>query len=481
MKRKGYIYCFILVLFFCCPMAIHGQSRISIDTSHKYQGMNASFARGYEPAIEKNTMLLAVPFLTEESMQKNQIRVGIDFDKEENGPFFYRNYQKKVNQQDNGVYLYQCKLKLKKDRVNGLYPLRLWAEGKPKKQKEAIRQEFTIYVEITDGISEKSGTDDKDLTAVLPEEENFVGEATIPMPEETGQPAGEEKNSQPRLLVGHNNLQGNSLEAGSSQFWNISIQNCSSHSAVENIKITLLTENRDIIFEKTAWYFEKTAAKAEMDLSQKISAAKKASAESVPVQFQIEYEDGKGNSYSSTETVNLWINQPQNAELSGLTFPENIYASDTAVLSFQIQNTGLATVYNARVRLEGKGLFPRGELFLGNLEGGTSQPGELQIFAGTLDMDNQGTVIEEGGDKYGDTTGLVTFSYEDEQGKVIEQTQEIHTSIQEPEIVELKVEKEKPQTNQWWITIGAGMFLVLVLVIIWLYLRMKYYQKMNQW
>ena len=75
----------------------------------------------------------------------------------------------------------------------------------------------------------------------------------------------------------------------------------------------------------------------------------------------------------------------------------------------------------------------------------------------------------------------MTFSYEDEQGKVIEQTQEIHTSIQEPEIVELKVEKEKPQTNQWWITIGAGMFLVLVLVIIWLYLRMKYYQKMNQW
>lgn len=445
MKRKGSIYCFILVFLFCCPMDIHGQSRISIDASHKYQGMNASFARGYEPAIEKNTMVLVVPFLTEDSMQQNQIRVGIDFEKEENGPFYYKNYQKQVKRQDNGVYLYQCKLKLKNDRVNGQYPLHLWAEGKPKQQEESIRQEFTIYVEITDGISEESGKDDKDLPMDLPEEENFVGEEPIPMPEETGQTAGEEKNSQPRLLICQNSLQGNSLEAGSSQFWNISMQNCSSHSAVENVKITLLTENRDIIFEKTAWYFEKTAAKAGMDLSQKISTAKKASAESVPVQFQIEYEDGKGNSYSSTETVNLWINQPQHAELSGLTFPENIYASDTAVLSFQIQNTGLATVYNAKVRLEGKGLFPRGELFLGNLEGGTSQPGELQVFAGTLDMDNQGTVIEEGGDKYGDTIGLVTFSYEDEQGQVIEQTQEIHTSIEEPEIVELKVERRSPR------------------------------------
>ena len=117
---------------------------------------------------------------------------------------------------------------------------------------------------------------------------------------------------------------------------------------------------------------------------------------------------------------------------------------------------------------------------MGNLEGGVSQPGELQVFAGTLDMDSKGNVIEGGGEKYGDTAGTVTFSYEDEQGQVIEQVMEIHTSIQEPEIVELKVEKEAPETNQWWITIVAGLVLALVLVIIWLYLRLKYYQRMGQ-
>ena len=95
-------------------------------------------------------------------------------------------------------------------------------------------------------------------------------------------------------------------------------------------------------------------------------------------------------------------------------------------------------------------------------------------------MDNQGNIIEEGGEKYGDTSGVVTFSYEDEQGQVIEQSMEVHTSIKEPEIVELKVEKEVPETNQWWITIVAGIILALVLVVIWLYLRMKYYQTMRQ-
>ena len=64
--------------------------------------------------------------------------------------------------------------------------------------------------------------------------------------------------------------------------------------------------------------------------------------------------------------------------------------------------------------------------------------------------------------------------------QVIEQSMEVHTSIKEPEIVELKVEKEVPETNQWWITIVAGIILALVLVVIWLYLRMKYYQTMRQ-
>ncbi len=106
-------------------------------------------------------------------------------------------------------------------------------------------------------------------------------------------------------------------------------------------------------------------------------------------------------------------------------------------------------------------------------------PGELQVFVGTLDMDAQGTLIEGATEKYGDTIGTVVFSYENAQGEVTEQTQEIHTLIEEPQIVELKVEKEVPKTNQWWITIVAGIMLLLILVIIWLYLRLRFYQRMR--
>lgn len=82
--------------------------------------------------------------------------------------------------------------------------------------------------------------------------------------------------------------------------------------------------------------------------------------------------------------------------------------------------------------------------------------------------------------KYGDTTGTVVFSYENEQGKPVETSQELHTSIKKPQVVKLKVEKEAPKTNQWWITILAVIFLVLILIIIWLYLRMKHYWRVSE-
>ena len=58
-------------------------------------------------------------------------------------------------------------------------------------------------------------------------------------------------------------------------------------------------------------------------------------------------------------------------------------------------------------------------------------------------------------------------------------SREIHTTIREAETVKLEIEEQKPKTNQWWITIVFFVVLALLLVIIWLYLRMKHYQKMR--
>lgn len=519
-NKRGLVRCLTLLsvlLFLSCPLGSYAQSEefaedsqtsaengetmesdgqsvtngISIDSSHKYQGMDAPFAKGYEPSVRKNEMTLVIPFVSDIKLDKNRITVGIDFESGQSSPFYYKTYRKQVKQSGEGVFLYKCRLKLKKDRMNGQYPLHLWAEGKT--GGSLIRQEFTIYVEITDGtprIGDASAPDvipdygaNADGSEELPGGEDMSGEEGLQavgedMPE-SAQPSAAEKNSQPRLMVCQNSLQGNALEAGTSSVWNISVQNCSSHSSVENVKITLLCESKDIVFEKNAWYFEKTQPKKTMELSQNLTVAKKASTEPVAVQFQIEYEDAKGGSYSTAEEVRLLVRQPQQAAISNLSFPKQVYATDTEFLNFQVQNTGLSTIFNVSVRLEAKGLFPQSEVFLGNIEGGNSADGEQKVYVGTLNMDEEGNISEEG-EKYGDTSGVVILSYENEQGEVTEQKLELHTSIQQAESVELTIEEQKPKSNQWWITIVFFVITALLLVIVWLYLRMKYYQRVGR-
>lgn len=451
---------------------------ISIETNRKYEGMKHSFSKGYEPSIRKNTMFLVVPFTTKAKLESDRMIVGISFEREENSPFYYKNYQKKVKQSEDGVYLYQCQIKLKEDRINGQYPLRLSVQAQT--EDTVFRQDFTIYVEITDGKS-SSGEE--------PEHTDFSDETERTdemVPPDTGEDAGSmgqgsdsaaEITHQPRVMISANSLQGGAVSAGSSTPWSVSVKNCSSSQSLENMKITLLSENKDIILEKTSWYFSRMGAGTAVELSQNLTVGKKAPAEPVSLQFQFEYEDKKGNAYTSSETVNLSIRQIPQAELVNLSFPESIYEADTDFLTFQIQNTGLAVLYNVKVRLEGKGLFPDKELFLGTVEAGASADGEIKVFAGTLNMDYEGNIIDEDGKKYGETAGTVIFSYENEQGELTEQSQEVYTSIKKPQIVELKVEKEAPKTNQWWITIIILILIVLILIICWLYLRMSYYRK----
>ena len=158
-KLDGTCKCFclflgMLCLFFFLPIPARAEGMIVIDANKKYEGMEASFAQGYEPAIQKNTMTLVVPFMMKQETEQDRIVVGISFEREENSPFYYKNYQKKVKKSEDGIYLYRCRIQLKEDRVNGQYPLRLWVQAET--SEERLQQEFNIYVEITDGIPKVS-------------------------------------------------------------------------------------------------------------------------------------------------------------------------------------------------------------------------------------------------------------------------------------------------------------------------------------
>ena len=206
-------------------------------------------------------------------------------------------------------------------------------------------------------------------------------------------------------------------------------------------------------------------------------ALKKALAEAAIIQFQFEYEDKQGNGYTCTESVSLSVVQEQQGEIVNLAFPDIVYSSDTNPCTFQVYNSGLSTLYNVKVSLKGRGLFPTKDMFFGNLEEGDSQEGEIPVFTGTLDMEENGE--ETGvGEKYGNTVATVLFSYENENGEVIEREQQINVEIKKPKQVNLKIENEVKKTNQWWISIIIIAFIVLIFVIAWLYIGMRRYKRL---
>lgn len=347
-------------------------------------------------------------------------------------------------------------------------------------EQEQVKPEITEQ-QSTEQVTENTVSEEPPTTEKIKEkkkEEKKAGseKKKDSETEEKDDATEEEINHQPRILIADNSLQIKSLEAGKDTKWALTVKNYGS-KAVENMKVTLLSESADIQFEKTSWYQGYLGTGGVMDLSQTVSVRKKAAAEPVSVQFQFEYEDDKGNSYTAAEAVSLSVNQPQKAEIVNISFPELVYSSDTNALTFQILNTGLSDIYNARVVVEGKGLFPVQDAFLGNIPAGESKDGEMQIFIGTLDMDEEGKQPEDKGGKYGAVNGAVTFSFEDENGEIKEQKLDIHTEIKEPQVVELKIEKEKKETNQWWITVIVILILTLVLVIAGLYLRLQYFKK----
>ena len=78
-RRKATSLVLIALILFGIAVPVHGESRIRIDSAKEYEGMEHSFSGGYEPAITENTMLLVVPFVTEEALKENRIWVGVTF------------------------------------------------------------------------------------------------------------------------------------------------------------------------------------------------------------------------------------------------------------------------------------------------------------------------------------------------------------------------------------------------------------------
>ncbi len=489
-----------------------GEVYLGIDSSHAYETMNKPFSQGYLPAVEGDIVRLAVPFTSSGPLEGDRITVRLVL--EEDGPFDYANYEKTVEKQQYTfgeeqmeTYLYLCDVGLDRERINGKYPVTVQAEGVDTGGRR-VQLECRLYVTVTDGQDPgqsqdsqqnkeeeqngqeeagqdhpgdplKEGADGTDQGNFAGPEEEEPGSLEEPdagvegmtVFDGTDSPGGDmaaaaedgEVIHQPKMILEPGNLAGCTLEAGGETSLAPVFRNRSRDQKICNLEVTAAPVSEMVMLKNTSFYFETVAPQETIELSLEAVVSPQAEQGSTAVDLTFEYENEEETAYTGTERLWLNVRQPVQVSLEGVQLPETVYSTETASLPVQIRNLGRAPVYNVQAKLEGRGLFPTETVFAGNMEAGTASEGIMEIYVGNRCMEEIGQETEGSDEeKYGSTTAVLTLTYEDAFGQEYSQTQELSTVIQKPEVTQLKVEKSRAKTNQWW----AAILLVLALATV---------------
>lgn len=515
---------------------------LEIDTAHVYENMKTSYAQGYIPVVENDTVHLVVPFLAQEELRGDRLTAGISMS--ENAPFVYANFQKEVKkeiclfEERIEVYLFQCDIVLEKVRKNGKYPVIVQASGYTE-TGAPVQGAYQLYITIADGTGgdppepdtpgNEPGHDepvtepqtnepvtepqpntpttepqpdgpDEPVTPVTPEEPDTEEPQTEPvtgdpsaLPADGGYTGGggysggsysggdyggaaetEKIYHQPKLLLESNSLSGQRIQAGQEKEFVTVFANTSQSDSIYNLKVTLKPADNSLSLTTTSFYFSRVYPQETIALTTGAAAAAGAGSGQQAVTFSFEYENEKGTVYNATEDVFLEIYQPAQAVLEGFALPSKVYSQETVETAVRIRNTGKTAIYQARIELNAPGLFATEAVTAGNVEAGAVFDGSMRIYVGNKNMESISQYDAEAGESaYGQTAGTLTLTYEDADGEVYTQTQEFTTVIEKPQIVELTVEKETVQTNEWYGAVLMLLVLLFLLIIAILGLRLK--------
>lgn len=423
-----------------------GVAELTIDNRHVYKGMDASYARGYVPKVKKNKVVLVLPLRAKQKLARKQMTVSVAFGGAESEPFVYKNYEKTVSfgyhktagrSGKKGCYLVSFALQLKKERVNGSYPVTLSVRAEDEMGNE-IRQDFTVYVTITDG---------KNAGA-----ETAQGERQEEVPQFA-----------PKVMIDSYRFSKKHIMCGEKVTAKVTLHNTSSSEPVKNMLVSVAPgENVELLGKTASRYVERLGAGKTVTLSFDFRVSAGASRGQYNIDVTIDYSDKKANSYTAQGAIKVLAEQPVQIEIAQVPIPDKIQVGETVELQAQAMNLGKGKIYNVRAVLEAEGLTPSGTAFIGDMEPGTSMVGSMELTADGLSGDSL----------YGTAQGKITFFYEDEAGNEMTQEQQFETSILSP-FSEENGEEKADDTKQWWVIMAVITFLLVQAAVVFFMRKAK--------
>ncbi|MDE6760930.1 MAG: hypothetical protein K2J90_09670 [Lachnospiraceae bacterium] len=268
--------------------------------------------------------------------------------------------------------------------------------------------------------------------------------------------------AQPRVMVSDYLVKEGEVVSGKEFTLTLTLSNTAS-KAVKNIKLTISTENGELLPQKGAGteYVEQIDAYSEEKLTFKMKAANGLEEKAYKLSVKTEYESSGGMGYTVDETVFIPVILEQRLTVTDIFLAEDmVELGDTVEISAAINNLGEGTLYNVSAMIEGDNL-DRMMTYVGNIESGKS---------GTLDALTKAVVVTEGMH----TKNKMIISYEDKKGNKYESEAEIGVTVLEPVYENLEKVKESRDSSHIIKVIVKIIFaIVIIAAIIWFFIRRK--------
>lgn len=421
-----------------------GGTAFAIDSKNIYEGMTASYAKGYVPKVSGNKAIVVLPLLSKKEIKNKRMTASLQLPESQTQPFVCKNYEKSVSfgyyqtgynkttrkEKKTGCYLVFFYLNLKKKRYNGSYPLTISVSAEDAAGNE-INQSFTLYVTIKDG--KKAGADENDNKK-----------------EETASLFA------PKVIIDSYRFSKKKVFCGRRFRAKLTLRNTSKKEQVKNMLVSVApAENVELVSKTNSVFKESLGCGKTCEISFDFRIHSAAPSGQYNIDVTMDYFDSTGKPYTLQSAVKVSALQKAQIEIAPLYVPKQISVGDTVELQPQAVNLGKGKLYNVRAALEAEGLSSSGYAFIGDMEPGTSTTGSMEIVAEGLAGDSL----------YGKTQGRVVFYYEDDMGNEMTQEQNFDTSLLSPVSREDR-EKSEDDTGQWWIIMGimAAFFIQAVLI-----------------
>lgn len=276
--------------------------------------------------------------------------------------------------------------------------------------------------------------------------------------------AGTVQAATPRVMVSDYSVKEGVVTSGKEFTLTITLKNTAA-KAVKNIKLSISTENGELLPAKGAGtaYVDQIDADSEEKLTFKMIAAKGLEEKAYKLSLKTEYESSAGMGYTVDEAVFIPISLEQRLSITDFSLGgefRDFELGETVEVCAVVNNLGEGMLYNVTAKVQGDNL-QEVETYIGNIESGKSD---------TVDVLTKAIAVSESDQ----IKNYIYISYEDREGNVYQEKQDIGIGITVPVYKDLeKVKENKDYSDIVKKAVKVIILIALILGVILFFVRRK--------